>query len=139
MRTRTRFLIALALCALVAPAARAERTTITSVEAPGRWPTNLIGSAVSMTAADTTNLNRLLLTGDGKDFLMIQNTDSSGHTARVEGPADEKGRTGTIEATVPANSTYILGPFGRDGWSNGGYLHFDGADATVEFGAFHTP
>ena len=133
----------LALCVLVSMMlcgpALADRNLIasTAVSSTG-FPSAL--TTVTMEAADLTNLNYIVLTGEMADLLVIHNTGVGSQNVTISSVADtETGRSGDIGSggagvAVAAGAIKIVGPFKLRGWSSSGNLNFDADSTDVEFG-----
>lgn len=113
------------------------RTTLPKVSSPGPYPTSV--QAVTMTAADVTNKNQVLLTG--REIVLIQNTDTVARTVTITSTPDPQGRSGDITAaSVAAGAIAVVGPFGLPGWIQpDGYLYLEASNAAVKFGVITLP
>lgn len=108
------------------------RVTHTVTSAAGAYPS--AGVTVTFIAADTTNKNQGLMTGD--ELLIARNTGASSRTVTVESVANVRGRLGSISAeSIAAGAYRIYGPFThKEGWvQTGGYLFFEANHVEVEF------
>ena len=108
------------------------RTDITATLLPG--PYAHAGALLTMTAADTTDQNAVVLYKG--DILVAHNTDASAHTVTVTSSADPLGRTKDITAeSIAAGAIRVFGAFNLPGWKQSdARLYFEANDATVYFG-----
>ena len=113
------------------------RVTLTRTSSPG--PNPAAGVAVTFTAANTTDKERLALTG--REIVLVRNTGASSRTYTVTSTEDPYGRTKDITAqTIAAGAVHTLGPFGTTGWAQtDGYLHLEANNAEVEFAVIALP
>lgn len=103
----------------------------------GTTPYPAAGVAITMTAWDAGLGSRIALTGS--EVILIQNTDSGGHTYTITPIADSGGRTSPSPDAVAigAGEVVALGRLALDGYRQAdGYLWIDADDATVKFGAY---
>lgn len=108
------------------------RTRLTKTTAPGSYPAD--GVTATQGAADVTNKNDLLMTGD--DLLIAYNSGVSSSTVTINSAANERGRTKDITAeSIAAGAVRVYGPFKqKSGWmQSGGVLHLEAAAADVKF------
>lgn len=108
------------------------RTPITKTLATGSYPTD--GLALTLEAADTTDQNDFLMTGE--ELLIAYNSGGSAYTVTITSVANAKGRTGTITAdSIAAAASHIYGPFKKmPGWAQtGNKLHFEANNVAVKF------
>jgi hypothetical protein len=109
------------------------RTTLTKSTAPGSYASAAV--AVTMTAADTSNLNQFRCGGD--DLLIIHNTGGSEYTFTITSVADPIfRRLGTITTeAIAAGAIKVFGPMKPDGWvQSDGYIYCQANNAAVKFG-----
>src|SRR5262245_21414689 len=109
------------------------RVNCPAVTVPGKFPT--AGVLVTLTPADTDDLNSFSLTGD--ELLVILNTDASDHTYTINSVADPiEHRTGDLTGkTIAAGAMHVPGPFDVAAWAQStGVLNLEADDATVVFG-----
>jgi hypothetical protein len=114
------------------------RVDLTVTSGTTRYPT--AGVAVTMTAADTTNKERFVLTG--REILVIQNTGAGAHTYTITSTADPQGRTSDISAqSIAAGAIHMLGPLDLPGWAqtSGQYLHIEANHTEVKWGVYRMP
>ena len=113
------------------------RVTLTKSNSPGPNPT--AGVAVTMTAADTSNLEQFTLTG--REVLIVHNTGASSRTYTITSTPDPYGRTGDITTqTIAAGAIHTVGPFGLAGWQQTtGHLFLQASHAEVKFGVIALP
>lgn len=113
------------------------RTTLTTTTAPGS--NNYAGVALTMTAADTGNLNEFV--ASGKDLIVAHNTGASGYTITVTSVADPYGRTKDISAVSIAAGVYmVFGPMELTGWvQTDGKVYLQANNAAVKFGIVRLP
>ena len=110
----------------------ADRTTITKVVAPGAY--SGAGVVFTGTAADVTNKNRVVLTGNGREILIAENTDVGAQNVTITSVDDSFGRTEDITHSMAASEKRVFGPFEFTGWAQANNeLFFEAADANVEF------
>jgi hypothetical protein len=108
------------------------RTVLTAVLTNGPYPTE--GVLITPVAADTSNQNRVLLTG--RQVLFARNSGASTRTITITSVGDSvEGRLGTITAeNILAGQVKLYGPFATDGWrQTDGYLWFEANHAEVLF------
>jgi hypothetical protein len=108
------------------------RTVLTKTTAPGS--TNYTGTALTMTAADTSNLNEFVAAG--KDLIVAHNTGASSYTITVTSAADPYGRTKDISTvSIAAGAYMVFGPLELTGWQQGdGRIYLQASNAAVKFG-----
>lgn len=109
------------------------RVTLTKSTAPGPYTT--LGIELVLTAADASNLNQFVMTGD--ELLVAYNSDSGAHTVTITSVANQLGRVKDITAeSIAAGAFRAYGPFrSKAEWAQpGGYLFCQANDATVKFG-----
>lgn len=114
------------------------RTTLTRTTPLGPYPSlpvSALALDITMTAADTSNLNQFVL--DGPCLLIVQNTAGVSGTFTLTSVADDKNRTGDI-ATYAVAATTGLSVFKIDqttGWrQSDGYMYLQGSASTIKFG-----
>lgn len=87
---------------------------------------------LTLTAADTVNLNAVVSTG--KEILIAQNIDTVSHNVTINSVADELGRTGDLTDAIAAGAIRVYGEFPQYGWmQSDGMLHFQADNAKVLF------
>lgn len=109
------------------------RTALTKTTVPS--PYAGAGVAVTMDAADTTNQNRITLTG--RELVLAQNTGVSAHTVTITSADDPYGRTKHISAeSISAGEIRVYGcGLALDGWQQAdGSLYLEANHADVKFG-----
>lgn len=114
------------------------RATLTRTTPLGPYPTlqpaaNALD--LTMTAADVSNLNQILL--DGPILVIAQNTDSVDRTVTITSAADPQKRTGDITTyTISADDILVLKIDQVAGWvQSDGYLYLQASNAAVRLGA----
>lgn len=130
-----RLLSLLFVLLISAAPALAVRTDITAVSPKNPNSTTAADSAdVVLTAADTSNLNAVALTG--REMVYVTNSGASPYTCTFTSVADDFGRTGDITTySLAAGESALFGPFTTKGWqqSSDGKLYFQGSNAAVKF------
>jgi hypothetical protein len=113
------------------------RQTLTKTIAPGNWAA--AGVAVTMTAANITDKEQFV--AQGKDLLIVQNTDSGAHTFTINSTADPYGRTKDITAeSIAAGAIRVFGPMELTGWvQSDGRIYLEANSALVKFGVITLP
>jgi len=111
------------------------RTEIAAQELPGGYDYD--GANLTWTAADVANGNDTPCTG--REIILVRNDDAGGSLVTIVSAADALGRTKDCEKTVAASEYAQFGPFPVTGWSSGGRLEFDGANANVMFAVLRLP
>lgn len=117
------------------------RTTLTKTTVP--TPYADAGVVVTMTAADTSNQNRVTLTG--KEIVIAHNTGASTRTVTFTSVADRFGRTNDISAeNILAGEIKVYGPgLAIEGWNSVDaavtYLYLEANHAEVKFGVLVIP
>ncbi len=113
------------------------RTLLTKTSAPGGYAA--AGVSVTMTAADTSNLNAF--TAASTDLVMAQNTGGSGYTVTITSAPDSFGRTKDIATeAIAAGEIRIFGPFPQSGWmQTDGRVYLQASNAAVKFGIIQLP
>lgn len=108
------------------------RATLTTSTAPGS--NNYTGAAVTMTAADASNLNEFV--ASGKDLVVAHNTGGSAYTVTITSVADPYGRTGDVAAvSIAAGAYMVFGPLENTGWlQTNGKVYLQASNAAVKFG-----
>lgn len=94
---------------------------------------------ITLEAADTTNQNRVKLTG--REILIANNTDTADHNITITSTEDDLGRTEDIASeTIAAGNHKVFGPVRLEGWiQSDGYLYFEADNSSVEFAVLRTP
>ena len=89
---------------------------------------------LTMTAADTSNNEAVVLTGS--ELVFAHNTGTSARTVTITSIADRRGRTGDIATYASAAGEYhVFGPFDLNGWQQAdGKLYFAASHAEVKLG-----
>lgn len=114
------------------------RTTLTRTAPLGPYP-SLQPAAnaldLTMTAADTSNFNQILL--DGPIYVIAQNTDTVDRTVTITSAVDPQNRTGDITTyTISADDILVLKIDQYSGWrQSDGYLYLQASNAAVKLGA----
>lgn len=113
------------------------RTTLPKTSSPS--PDPVAGVAVTLTAADVTNLNQFPWTG--REVVVAQNTDTAAHTITITSVADERGRLGSISnEAIAAGVVRVYGPFSAQGWrQTDGNVYLQADSALVKFGVIVLP
>ena len=95
-------------------------------------PYNTAGALVTETAADTTNKERIKLTG--REILIAHNSGGSSRTVTIDG-VSFLGRDGAITAeSIAAGAIRRYGPFDPKQWRTAaGYLEFEASHADVKW------
>lgn len=108
------------------------RTTLTKSTAPGS--TNYTGTTLTMTAADTSNQNQFVASGN--DLVVAHNTGLSSRTITITSVADPYGRTKDVSAvTITAGAYMIFGPLYLTGWQQtDGKVYLEANHAEIKFG-----
>jgi hypothetical protein len=114
------------------------RTVLPVTDVPSSYAID--GTAVTWTAWDSGQGNRFLCTG--REILLARNTNgASAETVTVTSQADDKGRTGDIDAdSIPANGMHVYQKFPLAGWADSSnYVNVDGSTTDVEFAVLRLP
>lgn len=114
------------------------RTTLTKTTVPGPYAD--AGTVVTMTAADTGNQNRIVLTG--REIVIARNSGASTRTVTFTSIADRFGRTNDLGAeNILAGEIKVYGPgLALEGWQQtDGYLYLEANHAEVLFGVLVIP
>lgn len=108
------------------------RTVLTKTAAPGS--VNYTGATLTMTAADTSNLNEFV--ASGRDLIVAHNTGASTYTITVTSSADPYGRTKDVSAVnITAGAYMVFGPLELTGWQQSdGRIYLQANNAAVKFG-----
>ena len=108
------------------------RTTLTKTTAPGSYAS--AGTALTMTAADTTDKNQFVAAGN--DLVIAHNTGAASATVTITSTSDPYGRSGDISAySIAAGAYAILGPFKILGWQQSdGKIYLEASSTDVKFG-----
>lgn len=108
------------------------RATLTKVDAPARW--SLTGIVVTMTAANTTDKNQFVCSGD--DLLIVQNSGATPYTVTITSVADPRtGRVGDVTALSLAAGEIRVFRLSAIGWKQtDGYVYLEANNASVKFG-----
>lgn len=114
------------------------RTTITRTTPLGPYPSLPVAALaldVTMTAADTSNLNQILL--DGPMIVLVQNTAGVSGTVTLTSSADPQNRTGDIPTyTVAAGGIAAFKIDQVAGWKQSdGFLYLQASATTMKLGA----
>lgn len=114
------------------------RATLTRTAPLGPYPTlqpaaNALD--LTMTAADVSNLNQILL--DGPMLVIAQNTDSVDRTITITSAVDPQNRSGDITTyTISADDIAVFKIDQVAGWrQSDGYLYLQASNAAVRLGA----
>lgn len=114
------------------------RATLTRTTPLGPYP-SLQPAAnaldVTMTAADTSNLNQILL--DGPVIVLAQNTGGVAYTVTITSAVDPQNRTGDITTySIDAGDIVALKLDQVAGWKQtDGYLYLQASNVAVKLGA----
>lgn len=117
-------------------------TALPIITVPDSYPT-LPLTALSLdfvwTAADNTNGNSFVSTG--RELVLVQNTDSSGHTVTVTSVPDQTNRSGDITAYAVAAGVFDALPyFAGTGWrQSDGTIHLSANSALIKFAVLRLP
>lgn len=113
------------------------RTLLTKTTAPGAIAN--AGVSVTMTAADTSNLNAF--TAAATDLVVAQNTGGSTYTVTITSAPDAMGRTRDIATeNIAAGEIRVFGPFTQYGWmQTDGRIYLQASNAAVKFGIIQLP
>ncbi|MFZ4773934.1 MAG: hypothetical protein ACOYM3_01135 [Terrimicrobiaceae bacterium] len=113
------------------------RATLTKTNAPGGYAA--AGVAVTMTAADASNLNQFV--ANGNDVIIIQNSGAGAHTWTLTSTVDSFGRLGTITTeSIAAGAIRVFGPLPLPGWvQSDGKVYLQADHAEVKFGIIQLP
>lgn len=113
------------------------RTALTKTPAPGPYAS--AGAALTMSPADTVELNEFI--AQGKDLVIAHNTGATPHTVTITSAPDPYGRTGHIAAeAIPAGQIRIYGPLEIAGWMQpDGRIYLQSDSAEVRFGVVKLP
>lgn len=109
------------------------RTALTVTTIPS--PYGGAGVAVTMDAADTSNQNRVPLTG--REIIIAQNTGGAPYTVTVTSVDDRYGRSEDISAeSIAAGAIRVYGVgLALEGWQQtDGNLYLQASNAAVKFG-----
>lgn len=88
---------------------------------------------LAFTAADTTNFEEVVLTGN--EMLLVWNSGASPYTVTINTTADEKGRVGDITAySLAAGEHALIGPIPVQGFAqSNGKLYFQASNVAVKY------
>lgn len=114
------------------------RTALTKTTVPS--PYAGASTAVTMTAADTTNQNSFPLTG--REIVIAHNTGASSRTVTITSVDDRYGRQENIAAeSIAAGAIRVYGPgLALEGWQQtDGSLYLEANHAEVKFGILVIP
>jgi hypothetical protein len=113
------------------------RQTLARTSSPG--PNPAAGVAVTFTAADVTEKEKLALTG--REIVLVHNTGASSRTYTITSTEDPFGRTKDISAvSIAAGAIHTVGPFGLAGWAQtDGSLYLEANNAEVKFAVVALP
>ncbi len=80
-------------------------------------------------------------TSDGRELVLVQNSDSGGHTITFTSVADGFNRLGTITTyAIAAGLFSMFGPFPAPGWrQTTGVIFVNADDATVKIAVVQLP
>lgn len=108
------------------------RTTIAAVDGTGKYPTSL--TALTLTAADASNGNQTVHTGNFVLFAINTHASTPYDVTLTSAASSRTGRTADIVKEIAAGEVLIIGPLGLDGYrQTDGYLYFSGENAAVKF------
>lgn len=113
------------------------RATLTRTTPLGPFPSLPVSANaldLTMTAADTSNLNQILL--DGPGIVVAQNTGATDYTVTITSAPDAQGRSGDIATyTVSADDIAIIKIDQTKGWvQSDGYLYLQASNVAVKLG-----
>jgi hypothetical protein len=113
------------------------RTALTPITGVLTNPT--AGVTLTFTAADTSNGNKVALTG--KELILVQNSGASAYTVTVTSAPDSLGRTKDITAdSIPAGGFKVYGVPQVEGWrQTDGTLSLDANNAAIKFCVVRLP
>ena len=111
------------------------RTTLTKTTPLGAFGTYSANAAdLTLTAADTVNLNQFRATGN--NLVIAQNTNAGAQTVTITS-APINGRTGDITTySIGAGEIAVFGPFlgNQNGWTQSdGYIYLQASHADIKF------
>jgi len=114
------------------------RTTLTKTTPLGPYPSLPVAALaldVTMAAADTSNLNQILL--DGPLLVLVQNTAGVSGTVTLTSAPDAQNRTGDIATyTVAAGGIAAFKIDQTSGWKQSdGFLYVQASATTMKLGA----
>jgi hypothetical protein len=115
------------------------RTLIATQNAPGSYGVGVTGITLTEVAADLSNLNSAVLTG--QEVIVAHNTGGSAATVVVTAVPDRYGRTTNIGPfSIPAGSVAIFGPFHQTGWlQSDGRIYFQASSTSIKFAVVSVP
>lgn len=113
------------------------RQTLTKTTAPGCYAGT--STAVTMTAADTSNYEEFTLTG--KELLIIYNSGGSSYTWTATSVDDSFGRSEDITTeSIAAGAIRVFGPISTAGWQQtDGKFYMQASNTAVKFGIIVLP
>jgi hypothetical protein len=113
------------------------RTALTPITGVLTNPT--AGVTLTFTAADTSNGNKVALTG--KELILVQNSGASAYTVTVTSAPDSLGRTKDIVAeSIAAGVIKAFGVPQVEGWrQTDGTLSLDANNAAIKFAVIRLP
>ena len=113
------------------------RDDVTVTTAPGAYAGE--STAVTMTAADTSNKEQFALTV--RELLLIHNTGGSAATWTATSVDDSFGRTEHITAeSIAAGAIHVYGPTALNGWQQSdGKFYFEASATSIKFGVIRLP
>lgn len=117
------------------------RTSLTKTNIPGPYAD--VGAVVTMTAADTSNQNRIVFTG--REIVIARNSGASTRTVTFTSSADSFGRTNDLGAeNILTGEIKVYGPgLALPGWvqtdTGVNYLYLEANHAEVLFGVLVLP
>ncbi|MCL4528670.1 MAG: hypothetical protein M1282_04580 [Chloroflexi bacterium] len=119
------------------------RTALTKYTALGAFPSLPLGALaadLTMAAADITNKNSCVATGN--DLIIAYNSGLSPYTVTITSAASPNTkRTGDITTySIAAGAISVFGPFSKNGWmQTDGNLYFEANNAAVKFAVVALP
>lgn len=113
------------------------RQQLTKTTAPGAY--SGASTAVTMTAADTTNFEQFTCTG--RELLIIHNTGGSAYTWTATSVDDRFGRSENITTeSIAAGAIRVWGPVAIEGWQQtDGNVFIQASNTAVKFGVITLP
>ncbi len=107
------------------------RAAVTKTVAPGPYPTAGVTATFEVRNADG---NKFTMTG--AELLIARNTHASdAATVTINSVPNQLGRSKDITAqSLAAGVERVFGPFtSKDGWAQGGELHFEASSDNISF------
>ena len=118
------------------------RTRITATGLPEKYPSLPItadAADITWTAADTTNQNDFVSSGD--DLIIVDNQNAGAQTVTINSTADPRNkRTGDITTYSIGIGEFAVFRVGGDGWDQpGNIIHLEAAAVDVYFAVIPMP